>query len=360
MEKENIVKQFKINGNLMSIERYGCGHINETYLVKTSVTDYILQKINNHIFKDVKGLMNNIVLTLDFSKKSISNEGGDPAREAMTLVKTINDEFYYYDESNDSYYRVYDFVKDSLAIQAATTKEEFAESGTAFGKFQALLAKFDASQLVEVIPNFHNTKTRYEHFEKVLELDAYDRSKNCEEEINFVKARKDDCEKVVKLISEGKIPLKVTHNDTKLNNVLFDAKTRKSLCVIDLDTIMPGSSLYDFGDSIRFGCNTAAEDEKDLSKVNFDIEYFKAFTKAYLDQVGKTMNKYEIENLAFGAKLMTLECGIRFLDDYLDGNKYFGTKYEEHNLVRCRTQFKLVKLMEENMDKLNEIVKQIA
>jgi len=360
MEKLEIVKKFKIEGNVISLERYGCGHINETYLLKTNKKDYIFQKINNHIFKDVAGLMNNIRLVLEFSKQSLTNSGGDPTREAMTLVLTKDNETYFHDIEDDSYYRIYDFVIDSLAIQSASSKEEFAESGKAFGKFQKLLAEFDASQLVEVIPNFHNTEVRYEHFIKTLEADAYDRAKYCKEEIEFVLNHKEDCKRIVNLIKENKIPLKVTHNDTKLNNVLFDNKTHKSLCVIDLDTIMPGSSLYDFGDSIRFGCNTVAEDEKDLSKLDLNLEYFEAFAASYLSEVKDSLNNYEIDNLAFGAKLMTLECGIRFLDDYLDGNKYFATKYDEHNLVRCRTQFKLVRLMEENMMTMNEIIHRLA
>lgn len=354
---ENIASKFNIKGNVLSIEKYGCGHINQTYLVITSEEKYILQKINSHIFKDVKGLMNNISLVLDFQKQIIKENNGDPTREAMTLVSTKEGNSYYYNQEDDGYYRVYLFVPRSLAIQNASNKEEFAESGYAFGKFQSQLEKFDASRLVEVIKDFHNTKSRYDHFINVLNKDEYDRKKNALTEINFVLARKNDTESIVNLIKEKKIPLKVTHNDTKLNNILFDEETKKSLCIIDLDTIMPGSALYDFGDSIRFGCNTASEDEKVLDKVDFNIEYFKAYTEAYLKAVSKSINKYELENLAFSAKLMTLECGIRFLDDYLDGNKYFATKYEEHNLVRCRTQFKLVKLMEEHMDELNKIVK---
>jgi len=357
---EKIVSNFKIKGKYVSCEKYGCGHINGTFLLKTTEETYILQKINNHVFPNVDKLMNNISLVLDFQKDMLVKNGGDPSREAMTIIPTIDGNTYYYDKENDGYYRVYEFVKGSLAIQAAENKEDFAESGKAFGKFQSLLADFDASKLFEVIPNFHNTKSRFQHFQKVLKADIHGRANECKKEIDFVLAREKVCNILVDLIVENKIPLKVTHNDTKLNNVLFDEKTHKWLCVIDLDTIMPGSSLYDFGDSIRFGCNTSTEGEADLNKVQFNKEYFEAYTRAYLSEVIDSFNEYEIKYLPYGAILMTLECGIRFLDDYLDGNHYFAIKYETHNLDRARNQFKLVERLEENLDYMNNLVCKIA
>jgi len=357
---ENIAKQFQIKGSYISCEKYGCGHINGTFLLKTSEETYILQKINNHVFKDVDKLMQNISSVLDFQKTEIIKHGGDASREAMTLVLTKDNKTYFYDKENDAYYRVYEFVKGSLAIQQAENKEDFAESAKAFGKFQSLLADFDASKLFEVIPNFHNTKVRFQHFQKVLKDDIHYRAKDCQEEIQFVLDREKTCNILVDLIEEKKIPLKVTHNDTKLNNVLFDETSHKWLCVIDLDTIMPGSSLYDFGDSIRFGCNTSDENETDLSKVNFNKEYFEAYTRAYLSEVYSSLNEYELKYLPYGAILMTLECGIRFLDDYLDGNHYFAYKYEKHNLDRAKNQFKLVRCLEENLDYMNGLVEKIV
>lgn len=357
---KRIIEKFNIKGNLLSFERYGEGHINETYLLNYEkdgeLNQYILQKINHNIFPNIEGLMNNIELVTSFLRNKIIENNGDVNRETMILIKTKDNNNYYYDQENDSYYRVFVFVKDTITLQIVSNKEDFKESAVAFGRFQKLLKDFDATKLVEVIKDFHNTEVRFNHFLETLKLDKCDRAKECKDEIEFILKRKEDCSKIVNLIKENKIPLKVTHNDTKLNNVLLDKDSKKGVCVIDLDTVMPGSSLYDFGDSIRFGCNTASEDETDLSKVNFSMEYFEAYVEGFLSEVKDSLNKYEIENLAYAAKLMTLECGIRFLDDYLDGDNYFRIHREKHNLDRCRTQLKLVSEIEKNLDKMNEIV----
>ena len=357
---KRIIDKFNIKGNLLSFERYGEGHINETYLLNYEndgeLNQYILQKINHNIFPNIEGLMNNIELVTSFLRNKIIENNGDVNREAMILIKTKDNKNYYYDQENDSYYRVFVFVKDTITLQIVSNKEDFKESAIAFGRFQKLLKDFDATKLVEVIKDFHNTEVRFNHFLETLKLDKCDRAKECKDEIEFILKRKEDCSKIVNLIKENKIPLKVTHNDTKLNNVLLDKDNKKGVCVIDLDTVMPGSSLYDFGDSIRFGCNTASEDETNLSKVNFSMEYFEAYVEGFLSEVKDSLNKYEIENLAYAAKLMTLECGIRFLDDYLDGDNYFRIHREKHNLDRCRTQLKLVSEIEKNLDKMNEIV----
>lgn len=351
-----IAKKFQIKkGEITYLEKYGEGHINETYLVVVGNTKkYILQKINNSIFPDVKGLMNNIKLVTEFQREELIKNGGDPTRETMTLIPTVNNENF--QEFQGKYYRMYDFVENSVSLQIVTNSEDFRQSAIGFGSFANLLAKFDASKLVEVIPNFHNTQIRYEHFLESVKKDVVGRKNGVENEIKFVTDRENYYSKIVDLIAAKNIPVKVTHNDTKLNNILLDEKTMKALCVIDLDTIMPGTILYDFGDSIRFGCNTASEDEKDLSKVNFSLEYFEAYVDGYLSQVKDSITKYELENLAFGAILMTIECGIRFLDDYLSGDTYFRTKYPEHNLVRCHTQFKLVEEMEKHFEQMNQIV----
>ena len=354
-----ILSNFKIQGEFVSCEPYGEGHINDTYLVKFDndpIGLYILQRINHRIFKDINGLMNNISLVTSYLKEKENDVDG---RSVLTIIQTKDNKDYYFDQENNQYYRVYIFVKDSLTLQKVTNKELFEESAIAFGRFVNLLADFDTTPLIEVIKDFHNSEKRFQHFIKTLKEDKHNRAKYCQEEINFILEREKDCSKIVNLLKEKKLPLKVTHNDTKLNNVLLDINTLKALCVIDLDTVMPGSSLYDFGDSIRFGCNNASEDEKDLSKVTFNIDYFYAFTKGYLSQVKDSLNQYELDNLVFGAKLMTLECGIRFLDDYLDGDHYFKIHRENHNLDRCRTQLKLVSEIEKYEDKLNDIVKEL-
>lgn len=357
MEVKDIVKNFKLEGGeITSIEKYGNGHINSTFLVKTKEErKYILQKINNHVFPNVDGLMNNINYVTSYLKEAAKKRGGNPERETLNIVSTNDDKLYFFD--GESYYRIYLFVTDSITLESVTSKDEFELCGSAFASFTKLLASFDASKLCEVIVNFHNTETRFNHFKQAVLDDKCGRAKEVQDEIKFIYERSEDTKKVINLIKEGRIPLRVTHNDTKLNNILFDNKTREPLCVIDLDTIMPGSALYDFGDSIRFGCNPAGENERDLSKVNFNIEYFEAYVKGYVSSLAKELTIDEVNNLAFGAKLMTLECGIRFLDDYLDGDHYFHINNKDDNLVRARTQFKLVKDMEEQMDAMNSIVK---
>lgn len=347
-----VLKEFCLDGNVVSCERYGCGHINVTYLVVTqSGHRYILQKINNSIFKDVPGLMGNIAAVTKYLRQIIS----DP-RGVLTLVPT-KDGVDYVEHTDGSFWRVYDFVEGSLCLQAPESPEDFYQSAVAFGIFQQQLKDFPADTLCEVIPNFHNTADRYRIFKEALAVDVCGRAKDVRAEIDFVLAREQEAGTLVSMLAEGKLPLRVTHNDTKLNNVMLDEATRKPLCVIDLDTVMPGSSLYDFGDSIRFGAATAAEDEKDLDKVWMDISLFETYTKGFLSAC-PGLTETEREMLPMGAKLMTLECGVRFLTDYLNGDTYFATHYEGQNLDRCRTQFKLVADMESKWDEMQRIVKE--
>ena len=357
---KNIIKNFNIDGNVISVERYGEGHINETYLAVVEENgkevNYILQKINNSLFTNVEGLMNNIKLVTEYNRNKIIARGGNPDRESLSLVYTKDGNSYYYDAEKDGYFRMYVFITDAVAHQKVTNPDQFYQSAVAFGEFANLLAEFDATKLYEVIPNFHNTVSRFNNFNKSLKADKFDRAKLVQDEIKFVLDREKYCSKIVDLLASGEMPTKVTHNDTKLNNVMLDVVTNKPVAVIDLDTIMPGSICYDFGDSIRFGCNTGAEDEPDLSKVNFDIDLFEYYTKGYLKALGNTVTVCEKNNLAFGAILMTFECGMRFLADYLDGDIYFRTHREGQNLDRCRTQFKLVRDMESRLDEMNKIV----
>lgn len=344
LDFKRIYEQFSINGEYVECNRYGEGHINDTF--KLTVNDdgkkvnYILQRINNRLFKDVDKLMRNIELVTSFCRKSVEKRGGDPMRECLNVVPTWEGKSYYFDGKN--YFRVYVFIENATTYQIVRDSRDFYESAVAFGNFANLLADFDASQLYEVLPDFHNTKVRYKNFLKAVEEDICGRAEEVEKEIEWVKSHSDLCGKIVDKIANGEIPLRVTHNDTKLNNVMIDKVTGKGLAVIDLDTVMPGSLCYDFGDSIRFGCNPAAEDEPDLSKVNFRFDLYETYLKGYLSAVGDSITEEEKKNLPMGAVLMTYECGMRFLTDYLEGDTYFRTTRAKQNLDRAHTQFKLV------------------
>ena len=349
---KQIIEQFTLDSPAASCERYGHGHINVTYLViSQSGRRYILQKINNHVFKDVAGLMENIAAVTGY----LSKKGAD-SRSVLNLVPTVDGKTYLSHEDG-SFWRIYDFVEGSICLQAPETPEDFYQSAVAFGNFQQQLADFPASTLHETIPNFHNTANRYRIFRETLAADPMGRAKDVQAEIQFALAREEEAGTLVRQLEAGLLPLRVTHNDTKLNNVMLDETTRTPLCVIDLDTVMPGLSLYDFGDSIRFGAATAAEDEQDLSKMEMSLEMFRTYTKGFLSAC-PGLTEQELAMLPMGAKLMTLECGVRFLTDYLDGDHYFATHREGQNLDRCRTQFKLVADMESKWEAMAQIVRE--
>ena len=346
-----VLRAFRLDAKPVSCEPYGCGHINVTYLaVMESGQRYILQKINSNTFRDVAGLMENITAVTEFLRTKT-----DDPRGVLTLVKTHDSASYLH--AQDAYWRTYDFVEDSICLQLPETDEDFYQSAVGFGTFQQLLTDFPAAKLHETIPNFHNTPDRYRALLETLERDPMHRAAQVQPEIEFALARQAEMSAIQNALTAGELPLRVTHNDTKLNNVLLDAKTRKALCVIDLDTVMPGSSLYDFGDSIRFGAATAAEDEKDLSKMEMILERFRVFTRGYVRACPGLTGK-ELEMLPMGAKTMTMECGVRFLTDYLDGDHYFAVHREGQNLDRARTQFKLVADMEKKWDEMRKIVEE--
>ena len=351
----DILNQFELQGEVLSVQPYGNGHINDTFLVKTTDVPYILQKMNESIFPDTEHLMDNVVKVTTYLRARVKLGGGDPDREAMQVILTKDRKHYWRDETG-ACWRMYRFI-DGLALDAPRTPADFYESAVAFGRFQSLLADYPADTLHEIIPNFHHTGKRFETFCKAVEEDVCGRAASVQQEIAFVMARKADTTLITDRLAAGKLPLRVTHNDTKLNNVMLDADTGKGLCVLDLDTVMSGSALYDFGDSIRFGANTAAEDETDLSKVSLDLELFEWYVKGYLKGCNGSLTPLEIELLPVGAKLMTLECGMRFLTDYLQGDTYFKIHREHHNLDRCRTQLKLVKDMEDKWDEMHRIVR---
>ncbi len=338
-------KLFATEGNILSVEPYGEGHINKTLLVVTTEKRYILQEMNTAIFPDSDGLMRNICgVTEHLRARGI---------ETLEVIPTLDGKSYY---KGESCYRMYAFIENTVTYQSVTDEDVFRNSGRAFGEFQNYLAEFDASVLTEAIPNFHNTPKRFSNFILALESDAFGRAAECKSEIDFLLKNKDTYALVMEGLADGSIPLRVTHNDTKLNNILMDADTNEARAVIDLDTIMPGSMLYDFGDSIRFGASTAAEDEKELDKVHFSIDLFRAYAEGYVSAVKDSITKREAELLPYGAYLMTVECGMRFLTDYLSGDTYFKTKYPGHNLVRCRTQLKLAGEMQEAFPQMSKII----
>ena len=336
---------------------YGEGHINDTFVIwrEDHSKRFILQRINTDTFTDPVGLMDNICGVTRHLREKILAAGGDPARETLNVIPTLSGAAFHLDAEGGAW-RAYDFVEDTICLQQVGSEADFRTVAETLGKFQNQLADYPASTLHETIARFHDTPNRYANFEKALAADALGRAKDIAPEVAFIHAREKDCHALLDLLAAGEIPLRVTHNDTKINNVLIDAATGKGICVIDLDTVMPGLSAYDFGDSIRTGANDCAEDEPDQSKVHFDLHLYEVFAKGYLSTSGASMSPAEKKSLAWGAKLMTLECGIRFLTDYLEGDHYFHTARPDHNLDRARTQFTLVRQMEEVFDQMLEIV----
>jgi Ser/Thr protein kinase RdoA (MazF antagonist) len=306
------------------------------------------------IFKDTAGLMNNISLVTKHLRARLLASDKNADREALQLIPTKQGETYLM--LGDEAWRMYLTIENARTYDRATSNDMFCEVGRAFGSFQRELADFDASQLCETIPAFHDTVQRYAYFEEVVARDVVGRRAEVESEIAFFMERKKNAGFIVDGIREGRFPLRVTHNDTKLNNIMIDDETGKGICILDLDTVMPGSVLADFGDAIRFGASTAAEDETDLSLVNMDIDKFSAFAKGFVGGLEGSLTENEVRALPMGAYMMTLECGLRFLTDYLNGDTYFRIKREKHNLDRARNQMKLVRDMEEKMSRMNEII----
>lgn len=346
---EKVTSEFQFKGKPISCERYGSGHINITYLVVTDEKKrYILQRLNKIVFKDRAGLMYNVEAVTSF----LARKYDDP-RQSLHLVPTIYGKTYFVD-SEGEYWRAFDFVEGSICLQKARTVKDFANTAVAFGKFQSALLDFPAETLNETIADFHNTPVRYIQFEEAVQRDAAGRADSVREEIEFILSRKETASVLQQQLTDGTLPLKVTHNDTKLNNVLFDKKTGDDLCVIDLDTIMPGLVAYDFGDSIRFGASTAPEDEKDLRKVEMDMDLYRVYYDSFVSSC-PGLTDAEIRSLPYGAKIITLENALRFLMDYLDGDIYYNIARPEHNLDRARAQCKLVLDMESKFREMVQI-----
>lgn len=348
---QEIAKKFKLE---LNCEPYGNGHINDTYIINNAPR-YILQRINSDVFTKPEEVMENIEAVTDHLRKKIAAAGGDVCRETLTLIQTDDGRsFYKADENN--YFRVYRFIENAVSYDRVENPVQFYNAAKAFGKFQNMLSDFPADRLHETIKKFHDTRSRLEAFRQSVKADVRGRAKYVVPEIEFVLSRESDCGVIVNATADGSVPIRVTHNDTKLNNVMLDSRTGEGVCVIDLDTVMPGSLLYDFGDAVRFGASSGDEDETDLSKIYMSEELFEQFSRGFLEETASVMTDMEKELLPFSAKLMTLECGMRFLTDYLSGDTYFKIHRKDHNLDRARTQFKLVKDMEDKADTMRKIV----
>ena len=362
---EDAVYAFGFGPQCSYVKSFGEGHINETYAVYmpgpegTDVPRYVLQRVNIHVFKNPAQVMENIFSVTEYLREVIRKEGGDLDRETLSYIKTKSGDTYFEDADGQPW-RCLHYVPNSICHQTVEEPQQFYQSARSFGHFLKQLGDYPAERLYETIPRFHDTVKRFQDFSEAVRKDVKNRAGQCREEIDFALAREADCGVLMKQLQEGVLPLRVTHNDTKLNNILFDADTDQGLCIIDLDTIMPGLAANDFGDSIRFGASTAEEDEPDLSKVHFDIHLYELYVKGYLEMAREVLTPAEIDSLPWGARLMTLECGMRFLADYLQGDVYFKTAYPEHNLVRARTQFRLVKEMEEQFDSMYEILRKYS
>lgn len=352
-----LAKKFNIPSEPVDLCECKVGHINSTYFIYCSDGEkYVLQNINTSIFKDTDILMNNIVGVTSHIRKKLEAEGKDPMRGTLNFYCAETGLYYYKDEEGRCW-RLYKYVDRVDCFQSAESTELLERVGRAFGHFQMQLADYDAGALKETIPNFHNTTSRLNDFKIALEKNAAGRAASIPDDIAFVLDHSEVCSYIMDKIADGTIPLRVTHNDTKLNNILMDSKTGEPVCVIDLDTIMPGSVLFDFGDAIRFGASSAAEDETDLSKVYMREDAFDAFAKGFVGGLEGSLSEEEIMELPMGALIITLETGIRFLTDYLNGDTYFRIHYPQHNLDRARNQFALVRDMEKKMPRMREIVK---
>lgn len=347
MEVVETVSKFQIKERIVGFVPLGNGHINTTFLIKTKSSKYyVLQKINDSVFKDVDKLMKNIYRTTNFLKSK--------GYETLEVIKTKNNKLYYEDESG--YYRLYLYIENVTCYEGVNDLDMVYNTAKAFGLLHKSLCDFDASTLYDIIPDFHNTKKRYEALLEAIKSNKFNRAKDCQKELEFIKKHEKDYSVIVDGIERKEIKLTVTHNDPKINNVLFDNVTGDIRAVIDLDTVMPGSYLYDYGDALRSLFTGEYEDSQDLSKVGIDYPVFEMYTKGYLSEMKDILNDKEVSFLAFSIFLLAVELSMRFLTDYLNGDIYFKTLYPEHNLIRARTQIKLANDIYEHLIDLNQIV----
>lgn len=350
--------QFQTEGSARRIGRLGNGHINDTFLVECD-RPYVLQRVNTYVFPNPLAVVQNMELVTNFLRREITARGGEPDRETMTLIPAADGSRCFTDKDGN-FFRMFYYIENTLVLENAADRDSFRSSGEAFGHFQFLLRSFPVSSLTEVIPGFHDTPARFAAFAEAVREDRAGRAAGCRREIEFLLAREADSHAAGKAAAQGLLPLRVTHNDTKLNNILFDRASGRALCIIDLDTVMPGLSIHDFGDTIRFGASTAAEDERDTSRVSLSLALYEAYMQGFLRGCGGILTPGELGMLPWGARLMTLECALRFLADHLQGDRYFRTAYPEHNLVRARTQIALAADMERKWDEMQRIAKEQA
>ena len=354
IELRNIGNQFLIEGEIIKVSPFGSGHINDTFKMETDNKNYILQRINGNIFHDIPGLMQNITCVSDYLINQIKGE----ELQVISPVKTKDGKFIHKDSFDESW-RVMNFIENSLSLDHVENSEIAFEGGKTYGWFVKMLKDFPINKLKVTIPHFHDIQFRLDNFLKAMETDIRYRVELVPEDIDFVFSRAEEMKIIAELGNEDKIPLRVTHNDTKINNVLFNEEN-KGICVIDLDTVMPGYSLFDFGDAIRTFANSADEDEKDLHKISLNLEFFKSFSEGFLFETKHILTQEELDHLAFSAKYITFEQGVRFLTDYLEGDHYYKINYLNHNLFRARAQFKLLESMEENYEEMKKIIYQIV
>ena len=351
----NAVRAFELPEGEKTAEPFGNGHINRTYVITAKGTEerYVLQRINQHVFHHPDQVQENIRAVTSHLRNKILAEGGDPSRETLRVVPAKDGKPYWLD-GEENWWRVFPFVENTYSMDLPDTPETFEKCGSAFGRFQRRLNDFPAETLYETIPDFHNTPLRLARLEKAAQEDAAGRLSGVRKELDFFLRRADWAGRLVRGLEEGRLPLRVTHNDTKLNNVLLDRDTGEALCVVDLDTVMPGLIAYDFGEAIRTGASTAEEDERDLSRVGVSLPLVRAYARGFLREVRAELSAEEIESLPWGARIMTLENGVRFLTDYLEGDHYFAIHRPEHNLDRARAQMTLLERMEERWDGMLE------
>ena len=359
---KGIFDSFCAEGTYSEGGPYGSGHIHDTFRVETAEADeddYILQRLNNRVFKNIPQLQNNIErVTKHLHRKYLAIPGANVKRECLTLIPARDGKSWIQDEEGD-FWRMYIFITDHRSYNIVDSPGKAFEGGKAIGKFQAMLSDLPGDPLFETIPFFHDIEKRLDTFDRIRKENPLGRAEKVAEEISFVLKRSEEMKIILRLGREGKIPLRITHNDTKFNNILLDENER-ALCVIDLDTVMPGYAHYDFGDAIRTAANVAAEDEKELSKVRMDIELFRAYAEGYLSETRNTLNSVEKEYLAFAPRLITYTIALRFLTDYIDGDNYFKIHHEHHNLQRARAQFKLIESMEEQYPEMQTIIRKLG
>lgn len=356
---QNICKQFKLEGDILTVKPLGEGFINDTLIITTveaTTPNYILQRKNKKIFTNVPAMMDNIQRVTTHLKNKIIAAGGDPMREAMTVVPTHDGKLYYQDEEGE-FWAVCIFIQDTIDYQKADTPELAYQGGKGIGKFQAMLSDFK-EPLTDILPGFHNIRYRFKQWDEVLKKDPVGRKAIVNEEIGWVESRKEEMLHFWTLIEDGSIPTRVTHNDTKINNILFDKKGNV-LCVIDLDTVLSSTCLNDYGDAMRSYTNTGLEDDENLNNVAMNLDIFRGYTQGYLSETAKFLNQAEIDHLAFSAKYITYEQVLRFLMDYIDGDKYYKVKNQRHNLIRTHAQYKLLQSMEAQYPQMCAIVKEV-